>query len=372
MTSFTFGHASGADWQAAARACIDRLQPQPPGSNLGFLYVTSPFAAHMADILAFMKSRTLVEDWVGTVGLGICSTAVEYFTQPAVAVLVGRFPEDSFRVFSSIESDFDQFERQHRPWLDSSQPYFGVVHGDPGNGDIVTLVEGLSERMNGGFLVGGLSSSQGDFPQIAGGVTQGGLSGVLFSSKVTVSTRLTQGCAPIGARHVVTRAQGNVLIELDDRRAIDVLKDDIGDVLARNLDRIQGYIFAGVTVSGSDTGDYLVRNLIGVDPDNGLVAIGDTVEVGRQVMFCRRDAQTAEQDLERMLGEIKRSLPGEPKGGVYYSCLARGPNLFGSNSEELRIIHRELGSFPLVGFFANGEVSHNRLYTYTGVLTLFS
>ena len=327
----------------------------------------------MADILAFMKSRTLVEDWVGTVGLGICSTAVEYFTQPAVAVLVGPFSRGFvsgifFRLSLISISSSASIDRG----LDSSQPYFGVVHGDPGNGDIVTLVEGLSERMNGGFLVGGLSSSQGDFPQIAGGVTQGGLSGVLFSSKVTVSTRLTQGCAPIGARHVVTRAQGNVLIELDDRRAIDVLKDDIGDVLARNLDRIQGYIFAGVTVSGSDTGDYLVRNLIGVDPDNGLVAIGVTVEVGRQVMFCRRDAQTAEQDLERMLGEIKRSLPGEPKGGVYYSCLARGPNLFGSNSEELRIIQRELGSFPLVGFFANGEVSHNRLYTYTGVLTLFS
>ena len=62
---------------------------------------------------------------------------------------------------------------------------------------------------------------------------------------------------------------------------------------------------------------------------------------------------------------------GPPRGGVYYSCLGRGENLFGGDSRELRAIRNELGNFPLVGFFANGEISHNRLYGYTGVLTLF-
>ena len=372
MTSFSYGHGSGADWQSVARSCIGRLQPQPSGANLGFLYVTPQFAGHVGEILAFIKLRTQIEHWVGTVGVGICSSGVEYFSQSAIAVLIGGFPKDSFRVFSSVTDNFLVFEQQHRQWLDAAKPYFGVVHGDPRNGQIPALVEGLTDRMEGGFVVGGLSSSQRLFPQFADTVTEGGLSGVLFSDQVQVSTRLTQGCAPIGDRHVVTRCQGNILIELDGRAAIDVLKEDVGEVLARNLDQIQGFIFAGVTVIGSDTGDYKVRNLLGVDPDSGSIAIGDVAEAGGQVLFCRRDAQSAEEDLERMVSEIKRSLRSEPKGGLYYSCLARGPNLFGPDSEELRLIERELGSFPLVGFFANGEISQNRLYAYTGVLTLFS
>ena len=72
-----------------------------------------------------------------------------------------------------------------------------------------------------------------------------------------------------------------------------------------------------------------------------------------------------------MLAELERAVAAPPRGGVYYTCLARGPNLFGANSEELKHISASLGDFPLVGFFGNGEISHNRLYGYTGVLTLF-
>jgi small ligand-binding sensory domain FIST len=75
--------------------------------------------------------------------------------------------------------------------------------------------------------------------------------------------------------------------------------------------------------------------------------------------------------MNRMLESIKKGLFGKPRGGIYYSCIARGPNLFGPQSEELGLIRDALGDFPLVGFFGNGEISHNRLYGYTGVLTLF-
>jgi small ligand-binding sensory domain FIST len=95
------------------------------------------------------------------------------------------------------------------------------------------------------------------------------------------------------------------------------------------------------------------------------------VETGQSIQFCRRDARAAEEDLVRMIGSLKRRTNGPPKGAVYYSCVARGPNMFGEESNELRLIERELGDVPLVGFFCNGEISHNRLYGYTGVLTLF-
>jgi small ligand-binding sensory domain FIST len=125
-------------------------------------------------------------------------------------------------------------------------------------------------------------------------------------------------------------------------------------------------------VAGSDTGDYLVRNLTGIDPGKGWLAIGAQVETGDRIMFTRRDRQGAEQDLQRMLDDLARRAGGQPiKGGVYCTCVARGPNLFGDDSEELKAIRATLGDFPLVGFFANGEICNNRLYGYTGVLALF-
>jgi len=76
--------------------------------------------------------------------------------------------------------------------------------------------------------------------------------------------------------------------------------------------------------------------------------------------------------LSRMLSHLKARLSGPPSGGVSVSRLGRGANLFGDDSQELKQIRDELGDFPLVGFFANGELSQNRLYGYTGVLTLFT
>jgi small ligand-binding sensory domain FIST len=115
----------------------------------------------------------------------------------------------------------------------------------------------------------------------------------------------------------------------------------------------------------------VVRNLVGLDTAHKLVAVGETVRPGRSIMFCRRDRGTASDDLDRMLTSIKSGLFRAPRGGVYFSCLGRGASLFGENSDELRIIRDRLGEVPIVGFFCNGEISHNRLYGYTGVLTLF-
>jgi small ligand-binding sensory domain FIST len=193
----------------------------------------------------------------------------------------------------------------------------------------------------------------------------------MFTDAVAVQTSLSQGCSPIGPHRTITEAQRNVLVTLDGRPALDVFKEDIGEILSRDIARVGGYIFAGLPIPGSDTGDYLVRNLIGVDLQQKLLAIGDLVEEGRELMFCRRDAGTAREDLSRMLAHLKARLSGPPRGGVYISCLGRGANLFGDDSEELKQIRDELGDFPLVGFYANGEVSQDRLYGYTGVLTLF-
>jgi len=372
MTEFSFGHAAGDSWREAAERCLTALGPVREAGNLGFLYVTDVLASDMGEILDLFRTSTGVEHWVGTVGMGICATGIEYYDRPAVAAMVGEFPNDSFRVFPSMLKDLDDFTARNGAWIETHRPFLGLVHADPANPLTEALIKQLAERTSSGFLVGGLASSRGSVHLYADGVTQGGISGVLFSEEVGVATRLSQGCSPIGPQRVVTEAQRNIMIQLDERPALDVLKEDIGEILSRDLTRIGGYIFAGLPIAGSDTGDYLVRNLVGIDPQEGLVAIGDMVEQGGRVMFCRRDANTAREDLLIMLAAIRKTLSRPPRGGIYVSCLGRGRNLFGEHSEELELIASVLGGFPLVGFYANGEISQDRLYGYTGVLTLFT
>ncbi len=371
MEPFHYAHASATGWREATESCLQQLAPVPPAASLGFLYVTDALAMHVAEILALLKERTPVHHWIGSVGVGVCATGAEYYDEPAVAVLLGEFAPDAFCVFAPIVADFEDFQVRHGPWIRKQQAYFGVVHADPRNHRTEALVEELSDALGAGFLVGGLTSSRHSFRQVADGLAEGGLSGALFSNTVSVSTRLSQGCSPIGPRRQITACERNVLIELDGRPALDVFKADIGEVLARDLSRTAGYIFAGLPIEGSDTGDYLVRNLVGLEPENGYLAIGELVDPGQQVMFCRRDAQTAREDLQRMLGELQSSLVRPARGGLYFSCLGRGASLFGPGSAELRIVKDVLGEVPLVGFYANGEISHDRLYGYTGILTLF-
>src|SRR3546814_12860198 len=87
-----------------------------------------------------------------------------------------------------------------------------------------------------------------------------------------VVSALSQGCTPIGGSHLITEAEGTrgVVMKIDDRPAVDVLREDVGELLARDLRRIGGYIFAGLPNPGSDTCDYLVRKLIGLALEHGL------------------------------------------------------------------------------------------------------
>jgi small ligand-binding sensory domain FIST len=364
-TPFKFAHAAHADWTQAAQACMNQLGAIPASATLGFLYVSDALAGELDAILAFFRSATAVPHWTGSVGVGVCATGAEYLQEPAMALMLGEFEPADFSMLPLLKTPQD-IDANPLP-----EAYFAMVHGDPANSRVQELVEGLSTRLSSGFVVGGLSSSEGETMQISDGVVSGGLSGVVFSERVKLATRLTQGVSPLGPRHRITAANKNVVGSLDHRPALDVMKGEIGEVLARDLRRAAGYIFVGLPVRGSDTGDYLVRNILGVDPQNHLVAVSEHVEPGDELLFCRRDQQSAEDDLLRMLAAIKAQLNAPIRGGVYYSCLGRGQHMFGVPNRELALIRDVLGDFPLVGFFANGEISHNRLYGYTGVLTLF-
>lgn len=368
---FHYAHSGIGLWAEAVQDCVRQLSPVPGTANLGFVYVTDLYANRLAEIVAQLREQTGVMQWVGSVGIGICVSGHEYLDESAIAVMLGEFPAGAFRVFASMLAPDEVAQRLDGFKVHGAPAHYALVHGDSRNPDMAELIEVTAAGMATGFMTGGICSSRFQVLQVADEVVQGGLSGVMFNAEVGVVTRLTQGVTPIGPRHRVTASQENILIGLDGRSALDVLYEDIGEILARNLQRAAGYIFAALSIPGCDNRDYLVRNLIGVDTAEGLVAINEVVAPHAEVLFCRRDAHAAEADMLTMLQDLQANLTSRPRGAVYYSCLGRGESLFGAKSAELQLIQQVLGEVPLVGFFANGEISHDRLYGYTGVLTLF-
>jgi len=369
---FRAAHATAPSWQQAARDIVVGLGQLGAAHRLGFLYVTDDYADALSDIAIFLRQTTGVPHWVGTIGFGVSGGDTEYFDMPAISILIAPIAEDDFRIFSDRDGRAAQIGRDHADWLTKAEAPLAIVHADPRNQNVVDEIGALAAATS-GFLVGGLTASRGRMAQLADTVEEGVISGVMLSlHNVPVQLGLTQGCAPIGPSRTITEAEENIVFTIDGRPALEILKEDIGEVLARDLSRIEGYIFAALPVAGSDRADYLVRNLIGISENEGVLAIGSAVTQGDRIMFCRRDRDSAVEDLRRMLGDLKRRAGDKAiQGGLYFSCVARGVNQFGPHSVELGIIREVLGDFPLAGFFANGEISNDRLYGHTGVLALF-
>ena len=364
---FRAAEGSGEGWAEAAKNCADALLPVPADASLGFLYVTDAIAGNLGSVLTFLRERTRIPHWVGTIGLGVCGRR-EHFERPAVCALVASFPESGFRVFGPSSAGLGEAESA---WIASAHPGVAVVHGDPRDAGVVAAVASLSAA-GGLYLVGGLAAAMSAPPRlVADRVVEGGLSGVLLGPEISVAAGLTQGCSPIGPVHRISEARENIVMAIDERPALEVFKEDIGELLARDLRQVGGRVFAGIPVRGSDTGDYLVRNLMALDVERQWLAIAEKVAPGDPILFCRRDPASALADLKRMLAGLQRRLAAPPKAGLYFSCVARGPNLFAVESEEVDATRAALGDFPLAGFFGNGEIAHDRLYGYTGVLALF-
>jgi len=366
--------ATNRDWKIAAETCVKQISDSIP-ANLGFIYVTEPFSIHLTEILHSLRTLTKIDYWVGSVGMGICaiseSQSGAYFDEPAIAVLTAKLPDKSFSLFSSSETLekekilFDPAENQFPRGLS-----FILSHADSENPEILKIIEGLNETQE-SFMVGGLTASPNQQHHISGSVTGGGLSGIIFSPELEIITSLSQGCQPLGEVHRIGRCDGNLIMGLDDSRASDILFSDVGVRTMTDFQNVAGKIHVGLPVTGSDTGDYLVRNLIGLDENNGILAIGAPVNEGDSLMFVRRDPEAARLDLQNNFSKLSKRAKNKIKGGIYISCIARGPNMFGTQNAEVDLIREIIGDIPLVGMFANGEISASRLYTYTGVLSLF-
>jgi len=386
---FLHGHAAHADWREAAETSVAQMDAQraEPGyakdANLGFIYFTERLSRNIDDIIAFLKEKTGVSKWVGTVGIGIAATGVEYLDRPALAVMLADLPEGEFQVFSGIERPPEAGARTASGALALGA---ALVHADAGVPDLVDLLGEFSARIDGAKVFGGLSSSRIGNVQVANQSFEGGLSGAVFSTAVALSTKVSQGCHPMGPVHVVTQGESHLITLLDARPSLDVLLEDC--VTRRGvdpplsnvaiLDAVQGTMCALFAADDEHKPvrweDATVRHVAGIDPDKRLVAIAGEIENGMRVQFCTRNADAARRDLVRICTALRAELEDEgvqPRGAVFVSCVGRGANLFGTPSAELAVIKATFGELPVVGFYASGEIAGSRLLGYTGVLTVF-
>ncbi len=415
MKLFPYGHATHPQWQMAAALVLAQLRAQmalhgyAANPTLALLYITDHYAAQAQDILEYLSAELpLLTDWSGTVGVGISSNNVEYFDEPALAVMLLELPSDQYRVFSGVAPLGLGFEM-----------HSALVHADGATPDVGELIHELAHRTDAGFLFGGLSSSRSASVQFAiagdgnisgqgaaSGVFSGGLSGVAFGPQVGLVSRVTQGCKPVSKARTITAAEHNLILELDGEAALDVLLADLQISLEQPQEALQTVRSTLVGLAGADgepvrqTGnfgnDVTVRHIIGLDPARRGVAVADLVHAGTRMAFCQRNTQAARADLMRVCAEIREEL--EPQdmplqtaaalaqseleaaphparrisGAVYVSCTGRGGPHFGGPSAELQLVRKALGDVPLVGFFAGGEIAYDHLYGYTGVLTVFT
>ena len=394
-----------------------RAQMALPGyasaPTLALLYITDHYANQAQAILDHLSAELPeVTDWAGTVGVGIAANNVEYFDEPALALMLCDVPVDQYRVFSGVAPLGLGFEA-----------HTALIHADPGTPELAELIEEMASRTASGYLFGGLASSRSEAIQFAvggngnisgqgaaGGVFSGGLSGVAFGEGVGLVSRVTQGCLPLAKAHQVTSAENNVVTGLDGEPALDVMLRELKVSLAQPEQALmavratlvglmqpaqRGGDSVAVGRTGNFGSDVIVRHIVGLDPGRRGVAVSDQLATGMQLAFCQRNAQAARADLMRVCAEIREEL--EPQelpvaaatalaaseaesaphpargiaGAVYVSCSGRGGPHFGGPSAELQIVRRALGDVPLVGFFAGGEIARNHLYGYTGVLTVF-
>jgi small ligand-binding sensory domain FIST len=356
--------------QAVIKDSVRQCDAAPSETNFGFIYATDAMSADFPKLLKQCKEATNIEHWVGSIGLGIITADQETYDLPAASIMLANFDDDDFTMVPSISKPSDIASQLH--WPRKFITNFGVIHGDPLNPQTQDLIETIQQQIDNGFIVGGLTSSQGNHYQVSDVVVSGGISGALFSENIGVITNLSQGCSPVGVKHTLTKARDNAAFLLDNKPALEVLMQDMNINDHEALELKAGEVFIGLCIAGSDKSDYTVRNLVGVDLEHNVFAINDYLTEGNEIIFCRRNKQTAIDDMQHMLDHIARRLKQKPRGGLYVSCLGRGREQFGSDSEEIKMIQNTLGDFPLTGFFANGEIHHNRLYGYTGVLTLFT
>ena len=269
-----------------------------------------------------------------------------------------------------------------RPGPDSN---LTLLMPDSYNGQAQEMLQAMQREIGYSPVIGAGSSESGvagaTFQLCNDQVATNAVAGLRLSGSFESFIDITQGCQPITEPLTITRADRNIIYEINHRPAFDVFTSVLKGPLLEDLRRALMYVFVGLpadrrrnTVGG---GEYLVRNIIGLDSEKKIIGVADEVAEGQAMIFTLRDGQRARDDLGQMLQRQTQRLAGKkPAFGVYFNCCARGASLYGIPGIDTAYIRQMLGDFPLIGMFGGYELAPlggaNHLFAYTGVLALIA
>ena len=260
-----------------------------------------------------------------------------------------------------------------------------VLMPDSYNGQAQEMLQAMEREIGYSPVIGAGSSESGvagaTFQLCNDKVATNAVAGLHLSGSFESFIDITQGCQPITEPLVITRADGNIIYEIDNRPAFEIFTSVLKGPLLEDLRRALMYVFVGVPAdrrrNSVGGGEYLVRNIIGLDSEKKIIGVADEVTEGQAMIFTLRDGQRARDDLGQMLKRQAQRLDGKkPVFGVYFNCCARGASLYGIPGIDSAYIRQVLGDFPLIGMFGGYELAPlggaNHLFAYTGVLALIA
>lgn len=366
------------------------MQAGTERADWGIVFATGPHRPRYAAILAAVQECLRTEYLTGCSAWGVVAESQEVEGQPAVAVL-------------AVQSDRIEAETLLAPAGEDAGPRAALEiatlagkRSERGPGDDLLvllpdpfafrpdlLLRELGRSMPGTLAVGGAASgtprADQTFQFYGRNVATRAVAGLYLSGAIETRVGITQGCQPLGEPCRVTAGGGNLILELDGRPALDVLRSRLPAPLRDELQRLGGHLFVALPPDPAqdriEPGEYLVRSLVGADPERGSLAISATINQGQLLLLALREGQSAREDLKQMLARIS-ALPGRPgdRFGLYFNCAARGESLYGMPGIDSAYLSGALGKLPVLGLFGNAEIAPlrgaNHCFTHTGVLTV--
>ena len=367
---------------ATVRSGLAGVQP-----DLAVVFVSPHHAAAYDDVPELVTAQLGAATLVGCSAGGVIGGGREVEDAPAVSVTAAVLPNVSIHPFHVPPDMLADASGDDEPWRrlldydDVGAPQVLMV-ADPFTADAQRFVRELDRAFPGNRIVGGLASG-GTQPganalYLGDRVHRDGIAGVALGGDIVLDTIVAQGCRPIGEPMFVTSAQQNVLHALDGRPAVTVLQELYHELLPADQALCRQSLFLGIAMHDAREryrqGDFLVRNIVGIDAAAGALGVGAELRIGMIVQFHLRDARTSADDLEALLTAHERS-GARPAGSLLFSCLGRGAALYGRANHDSGVFRRHLGDVPLGGFFCNGEIGpvHGATFVhgYTSAFGLF-
>ncbi len=361
------GASTRPDLDLALRDAVTAAQADL-GSIRADLAVVFVSAAHAAAIrpafetLADLVPATTV---IGATAEGVLAGHEEFEGGPAVTVWMARLPGAWIRPLSLdyVQTPDGGLFAGWPEELDGEWPSNAAVLllADPFSFPVDAFIARMETEHPGVPIIGGMASGgsePGSNTLVVGPRTyESGAVGLVLGGTYRIRPVVSQGCRPIGKPLVVTRAEDNMILELGGRPALERLREVYGtlDAVDRNL--VKSSLHLGRAASeyrdSFHPGDFLVRNVMGADPESGVIAVGDTVRIGQTVQFHVRDAASADDDLRCLLASLAAP---RPLGALVFTCNGRGTRLFDEPGHDARCVQDLIGPLPTAGFFAQGEI----------------